>query len=211
MAKNLSILAIVLLGTGEGTLAELSNGNIYYNSRSHMSVDHRRRIAWSYDGGQTWRDLGFESDLPDGPRYRGTERRGSNYNGHFGMMCGLLRLPVERHDILIYSNADSPGHERVRMTVWASFDGGTSWPVKRLVFAGPSAYSSLSAGRSGTPSEGWIPDGRDGRRRDGALQPRLDPRGGRIHRRRSDPRLGEKLNRSGAPRSRRFASGRIPS
>ena len=39
---------------------------------------------------------------------------------------------------------------------WASFDGGKTWPVKRLVFAGPSAYSSLDAGRPGTPSEGWI-------------------------------------------------------
>ena len=42
------------------------------------------------------------------------------------------------------------------MTVWASFDGGKSWPVKRLVFEGPGAYSSLDAGRPGTPSEGWI-------------------------------------------------------
>jgi sialidase-1 len=43
-------------GTGEGTLAELSNGNIYYNSRCHMAVDHRRRIARSYDGGHIWAD-----------------------------------------------------------------------------------------------------------------------------------------------------------
>ena len=40
--------------------------------------------------------------------------------------------------------------------VWASFDGGKTWPVKRLVEKGSFAYSSLSAGRSGTPSEGWI-------------------------------------------------------
>jgi sialidase-1 len=72
------------------------------------------------------------------------------------MMCGLVRLPVEGRDILVYSNADTPGHERVRMTVWVSFDGAASWPVKRLVFDGPSAYSSLAAGRPGTPSEGWI-------------------------------------------------------
>jgi sialidase-1 len=28
--------------------------------------------------------------------------------------------------------------------------------VKRLVYEGASAYSSLNAGRPGTPSEGWI-------------------------------------------------------
>ncbi|MFO7973709.1 MAG: sialidase family protein, partial [Candidatus Hydrogenedentota bacterium] len=43
-------------GTGEGTLAELSKGTIYYNSRSHMSVDHRRRISWSHDGGAMFVD-----------------------------------------------------------------------------------------------------------------------------------------------------------
>ena len=42
------------------------------------------------------------------------------------------------------------------MTAWASFDGGETWPVKRLVYEGPSAYSSLVAGRPGTSSEGWI-------------------------------------------------------
>jgi sialidase-1 len=67
-----------------------------------------------------------------------------------------VRLPVEGRDILLYSNADEASEERVRMTVWASFDGGASWPVKRLVDEGPGAYSSLEAGRPGTPSEGMI-------------------------------------------------------
>jgi sialidase-1 len=40
--------------------------------------------------------------------------------------------------------------------VWASFDGGKTWPVKRLVEEGGFAYSSMVAGREGTPSEGWI-------------------------------------------------------
>ncbi len=37
----------------------------------------------------------------------------------------------------------------MRMTVWASFDRGRTWPVKRLVYAGPSAYSSLAADKRG--------------------------------------------------------------
>jgi sialidase-1 len=36
------------------------------------------------------------------------------------------------------------------MTVWASFDGARTWSVKRLVHAGPSAYSSLAAGPDGS-------------------------------------------------------------
>ena len=70
-------------------------------------------------------------------------------------MGGLVRLPVKDKDILIYSNCDSDSG-RNRGTVWASFDGGKTWPVKRLVHEGAFAYSSLNAGRPGTNSEGWI-------------------------------------------------------
>ena len=70
-------------------------------------------------------------------------------------MGGLLRLPIKGRDILLYSNCDSPGGRR-RGTVWASFDGGKTWPLKRLVQEGGFAYSSLSAGRPKTKSEGWI-------------------------------------------------------
>ena len=37
-----------------------------------------------------------------------------------------------------------------------SEDGGKTWPLKRLVWKDPFQYSSLSAGRPGTASEGWI-------------------------------------------------------
>ncbi|MCL4202605.1 MAG: glycoside hydrolase [Pirellulaceae bacterium] len=132
-------------GTGEGAVAELSDGRIYYNSRSHAAADALRRIAWSHDGGRTWQDLSVSPSLPDGPR--GTA---------YGCMGGLTRLPVQGADILVYSNLDEPTTSRRRITVWTSLDGGKTWPVKRLVYDGSSAYSSLAAGRPGTPSEGWI-------------------------------------------------------
>jgi sialidase-1 len=136
------------MGTGEATLAELSDGRIYYNSRRHLSTDglnpRRRHIAWSTDGGATWQDLSVSNELPDGDQ-----------NRDYGLMAGLVRLPVKDHDILIFSNIDSP-EGRKRGMVWASFDGGKTWPLKRLVTEGSFAYSSLDAGRPGTPSEGWI-------------------------------------------------------
>jgi len=72
------------------------------------------------------------------------------------MKGGLTRLPVKGRDILIFSNADTAGGERKKMTVWASFDGGATWPVKRLVYAPHGAYSSLVAGRPGTAGAGRI-------------------------------------------------------
>jgi len=135
-------------GTGEATLAELSDGRIYYNSRVHWEArpsNTRRRSAWSHDGARTWTGWQIVEILPDGHQHRS-----------YGCMGGLIRLPVAGQDILVFSNIDTERSRRERATVWASFDGGASWPVKRLVYDGPSAYSSLAAGRPGTPSEGWI-------------------------------------------------------
>ncbi|MEZ6114097.1 MAG: sialidase family protein [Pirellulaceae bacterium] len=135
-------------GTGEAALVELSDGRIYYNSRVHWDArprNTRRRSAISEDGGMTWKDFAIVDILPDGHQHRS-----------YGCMGGLTRLPVQDRDILIFSNIDTSNPVRERATVWASFDGGKTWPVKRLVFEGPSAYSALAAGRPGTPSEGWI-------------------------------------------------------
>lgn len=145
-----------VLGTGEAALAELSDGTILYNSREHMSRGNRF-LARSEDGGDLWIGAYRSPDLPDGPR-------GTSY----GLMGGMVRLPVAGHDILLSSNADtdaggmpaqtgaSIATGREKVTVWASFDAGRTWPVKRLVYDGPSAYSSLGVGRTGTPSQGRI-------------------------------------------------------
>ena len=145
-----------VLGTGEATLAELSDGSVLYNSREHMSPGNRY-FAWSHDGGDLWISPSRSPDLPDGVR-------GSSY----GCMGGMIRLPIAGRDILIFSNLDTDAGEmpkqvgastskgREKITVWASFDGSRTWPVKRLVYDGPSAYSNLGVGRAGTPSQGRI-------------------------------------------------------
>ena len=149
-------------GTGEASLEELSDGRIYYNSRRHLSTDglnpRMRYIAWSYDGGETWEDISVSDALPDGAQHV-----------DYGLMAGLVRLPLDGYDILLFSNIDVPithaeeeiphnlrTTRRIRGTIWASFDGGETWPVKRLLEPGSFAYSSMTAGRIGTPSEGLI-------------------------------------------------------
>jgi sialidase-1 len=145
-----------VFGTGEAAIVELRDGRLLYNSREHMSTGNRF-IATSYDGGETWVSPYRDATLPDGPR-------GTSY----GCLGGLIRLPIDQFDILLYSNLDTDRgelpeeiggtrtRERENITVWASFDGGVSWPVKRLVFGGPSAYSTLGVGRAGTASQGKI-------------------------------------------------------
>jgi|MDTC01.1.fsa_nt_gb sialidase-1 len=134
-------------GTGEACIAELSDGRLYYNSRVHWQErpnNTRRREAWSSDGGKTWNDWRIIEILPDGPQ-----------DTNYGCMGGLVRLPVTGKDILLYSNCESDSG-RHHGTVWASFDGGNTWPIKRLVTEGKFAYSSMTAGRPGTVSEGSV-------------------------------------------------------
>ena len=113
-----------------------------------------RHIAWSDDGGETWENLSVSEELPDGAQHI-----------DYGLMAGLVRLPIDGHDILLFSNIHMTANQvdtstrtsgRERGTIWASFDGGKTWPVKRLIEEGSFAYSSMAAGREGTPSEGWI-------------------------------------------------------
>jgi len=135
-------------GTGEATLVELSDGTIYYNTRRHKSTDglnpRRRYAASSKDGGKTWKNMWVVEELPDGDQ-----------NRDYGLMAGLVRLPVKNQDILLFSNIESE-EGRKNGTVWASFDGGKTWPVKRVVDKGSFAYSSMTVGRDGTASEGLI-------------------------------------------------------
>lgn len=136
------------MGTGEAAIVERSDGTLLYNSRRHWAPpgeDPRRRwTAVSRDGGQTWVDLEVSPILPDGDADR-----------DYGLMGGLVRLPIAGRDLLLFSNIESPSGRR-NGTVWASFDGGATWPIKRVVDSGPFAYSSLDAGRPGTPSEGFV-------------------------------------------------------
>jgi len=144
--------------TEEAALVELHDGRIYYNSRCGNGFydkslarelrpdESLRREAWSSDGGQTWENLRINEILPDG----------GGYSRGYGLKAGFVRLPVRNRDILIYSNTDTGGGKREKLTVWASFDGGETWPIKRLVYQGPAAYSSLGAGRPDTAGDGTI-------------------------------------------------------
>ncbi len=148
--KTWQTSAPVQSGTGEGTLAELSTGSIFYNSRSHMSVDHRRQLAYSHDGGAMWVDWQVTTDLFEvgEPFYFKYGTKPS-----YGCNAGMVRMPLEvtgGKDVLLFSAPDNPGKSRHRMSVFASYDQGKTWPVKRLVNEGMSAYSSLAAAPDGT-------------------------------------------------------------
>lgn len=136
------------MGTGEAAIEEMRDGRLYYNSRRHHSTDglnpRVRYTAWSDDGGMTWKEMELCNQLPDGDQSR-----------DYGLMAGMVRLPLETHDIVLFSNIDSDDG-RKNGTVWVSLDGAKTWPHKRLIESGPFAYSSMTTGRKGTASEGMV-------------------------------------------------------
>ena len=140
----------IMTGTGEAALMELSDGRIYYNSRSHMSIDHRRRIAWSHDGGERFVDWYVSDDLFEigEPFYFKYGTRPS-----YGCRGGLARMPDDifpENDVLLFSTPGWAGGWRYQMTVWVSFNGSATWPIERLIDANFSAYSSLAVDKDGT-------------------------------------------------------------
>ena len=139
---------VPIMGCGEAAISELSDGTLHYNTRRHWAPTLEDSLwrwnATSIDGGQTWQNPQRSKTLPDG-----------NTDSTYGLMGGLVRLPVLGRDILVFSNILSDKGRR-NGHVWASFDAGKTWPVRRQVFEGNFAYSALNAGRPGTPSEGWI-------------------------------------------------------
>ena len=135
-----------LNGTGECGLVELSDGTIYINTRTSARKGNRW-IAYSDDSGETWRDLHEDDELFDGPP------------DMYGCKAGLLRLDRDDSDILLFSSPDPSLPEkqnRANINVWASFDGGKTWPVNRLIKEGPGNYSWITQGRRETPSEEFI-------------------------------------------------------
>lgn len=148
-------------GSGEGAIAELNSGILYYSSRKHFfndvkKMNYFRHFAYSYDGGQSWQNSNYSKILPDGPRYRGLKPKGASYQGHFGLMAGLAKIENKKYDILLYSNVDNLSYERKNLTIWASFDGGKTWPVKKKIYDGFSAYSSIATCKKNQKCKDWI-------------------------------------------------------
>jgi sialidase-1 len=112
----------------ECEVLELENGRLMLNMRNYDAENPTRQVAFSVDGGETWTGQTHASELLD-PICQASIRRYSWPDaGHPGT--------------LLFSNPAS--RKRERMTVRASFDDGRTWPVRRLLDAGPSAYSCLS-------------------------------------------------------------------
>jgi sialidase-1 len=120
--------------TNESAVVQLADGSLLLNMRSYAGR-HNRAVALSRDGGLTWSPVRLDPTLIEPV-----------------CQASMIRYTLAREvgrDRLLFSNpADTA--RRDRMTVRLSYDEGKAWPTARLVYEGPSAYSSLAVLQDGT-------------------------------------------------------------
>ena len=112
--------------SNESIAVELSNGLIMQNIRQQSGEERKRLVALSADGGETWLKTYFDSTL-------------------ISPVCQASiiehHLPKGQR-VLLFSNPESTDR-REKMTIKMSYDDGATWPIKRTIRSGESAYSDL--------------------------------------------------------------------
>jgi sialidase-1 len=123
---------IALRNAGEPNIAETPDGQAIVTARNSDSRN-RRMVAFSRDGATGWTTPRFPDELLEP-----------------GCMAGLVSHPgtiEEKKPMLLFSNPNTTKRahrDRANLTVKASYDGGKTWPVARLLQPGPAAYSDLA-------------------------------------------------------------------
>ena len=129
----------------ESVAIELADGRVMLNTRNESKA-HRRLVTFSPDGATGWTRPRFDEALPE-PICMGSVVR-------------LSRAPESDRNRILFCNPDNlaradgkeaPGKNRDRknVSVRLSYDEGATWPVRKSVEPGWSAYSDIAV----TPRE----------------------------------------------------------
>jgi len=127
------------LMAAESCVAELPDGSIYLNAAASGGW---RAECRSKDGGATWDQFAL-SYLRDG------------HSGCAGSIVSIPKEPGNRPCLVLTAPAHNESgfdsqRDRKKFTANVSFDGGKTWPVKKLINEGPSGYSSSVVGKDGS-------------------------------------------------------------
>ena len=114
--------------TDENQIVELTDGSLLLNIRNYRDKGHRG-LSMSQDGGLTWSKITSDPTLIE-PVCQASFIR-------------YTESPQFMKNRLLFSNPASDT-ERIKLTVRVSYDEGKTWPVAKLLNAGPSGYSCLT-------------------------------------------------------------------
>lgn len=111
----------------ECEVVELADHRLLLNMRNYDPSQRTRQVAESRDGGRSWENQHHDPALIE-PICQASLRR-------------LCWAAGDRPGIVLFSNPGSTN--RSRLTLRASYDEGATWPVSKVLHAGPAAYSCL--------------------------------------------------------------------
>lgn len=121
--------------TNENTLCELDDGRLLFSMRTPSGSNGQRAWVRYQPGGAnpmrdgTWETLFRLPSVPDPVCQGSVIQWTSTHRG-------------DPREFILFGNPASSS-SRVNFTLRVSPDGGNTWPVSRLLYAGPSAYSSI--------------------------------------------------------------------
>jgi sialidase-1 len=121
--------------TNESTVVERADGSLLQNMRSYQKKN-RRAVATSDDGGASWSHVKLDDALIE-PVCQGSILRYS-----WPSVTPALSSENGGRSRILFSNPAST--KRENLTIRVSYDEGATWPVSKVIHAGPSAYSCLA-------------------------------------------------------------------
>jgi len=117
----------------ECTIAELKGGKLMLNMRNYDRTQKSRKVSISDDGGMTWSNIYADTTLIE-------------------PICQAslitYSIPARKSGKMFFLNPANE-NKRENMTLRLSYDEGKSWPVSRVLHAGPAAYSDITVLKSG--------------------------------------------------------------
>lgn len=113
----------------ECQVAEISHNRLMLNMRNYDRSIHTRQVSYSADGGLSWNKQKFDLNLIE-PICQAS------------LHASLWNSNSTRKYLFFSNPADTT--KRINMTIKISLDEGNSWPISKVVHAGPSAYSDLA-------------------------------------------------------------------
>lgn len=117
----------------ENKVTELSDGSLILISRSQQGGG--RIICSSTDSGENWKDCHVSNDLAD-----------ENNNAQAIRAFPNAKPGTLRSKVLLFSGTDNG---RKNGYVWASFDNGKTWPVKKQFKSGGTGYTTMTVQKDG--------------------------------------------------------------
>jgi sialidase-1 len=124
---------VTAAGVNECEVVQRADESLLLSMRNYPPRGERA-FAISTDGGLSWSKPAFQKQV----------------------YCPTCQSSIERYTLrpkadknrILYSGPGGPG--RKNLTVRLSYDEGKTWPVARVIYAGPSAYSDLVVLPDGT-------------------------------------------------------------